>query len=41
MTIGEEDGATFEAISAGRQLEDIQAMAFRLLQKMMLKGDVQ
>ncbi|HEY3616590.1 MAG TPA: hypothetical protein VGK96_07230 [Candidatus Sulfotelmatobacter sp.] len=37
VTIGEEDAATFEAISAGRTFEDIQAMmAFRLLQKMML-----
>jgi hypothetical protein len=35
VTIGEEDAATFEAISAGRQFEDIQAhMTFRLLQKM-------
>jgi hypothetical protein len=40
VTIGEEDAATFEAISAGRQFEDIQAqMAFRLLQKMMLKDE--
>ena len=38
VTIGEEDAATFEAISAGREFEDIQArMTFRLLQKMMLK----
>ena len=37
VTIGEEDAASFEAISAGRQFEDIQArMTFRLLQKMML-----
>ena len=41
VTIGEEDSATFEAISAGRQFEDIQAMmAFRLLQKMMLKEEM-
>lgn len=41
MTIGEEDAATFEAISAGRQFEDIQAnMTFRLLQKMMLKEEM-
>jgi hypothetical protein len=40
-TIGEEDAATFEAISAGRTFEDIQAMmAFRLLQKMMLKEEM-
>ena len=33
VTIGEEDAATFEAISAGRTFEDVQAMmAFRLLQ---------
>src|SRR5215831_19446366 len=37
VTIGEEDAATYEAISAGRQFEDVQArMTFRLLQKMML-----
>src|ERR1700751_1338295 len=41
ITIGEEDAATFEAISAGRTFEDIQAtMAFRLLQKMMLKEEM-
>src|SRR5215472_968880 len=41
VTIGEEDAATFEAIAAGRQFEDIQAqMAFRLLQKMMLKEEM-
>ena len=41
VTIGEEDAATFEAISAGRTFEDIQAqMAFRLLQKMMLKEEM-
>jgi hypothetical protein len=41
ITIGEEDAATFEAISAGRTFEDVQAMmAFRLLQKMMLKEEM-
>jgi hypothetical protein len=41
VTIGEEDAATFEAISAGRTFEDIQAMmTFRLLQKMMLKEEM-
>jgi hypothetical protein len=41
VTIGEEDAATFEAISAGRSFEDIQAtMTFRLLQKMMLKEEM-
>jgi hypothetical protein len=41
VTIGEEDAATFESISAGRTFEDIQAtMAFRLLQKMMLKEEM-
>ncbi len=41
MTIGEEDAASFEAIAAGRTFEDIQAMmAFRLLQKMMLKEEM-
>jgi hypothetical protein len=41
VEIGEEDAATFEAISAGRQFEDIQArMTFRLLQKMMLKEEM-
>src|SRR5712671_6976663 len=41
VTIGEEDAATFEAIAAGRGFEDIQArMAFRLLQKMMLKEEM-
>ncbi len=41
VTIGEEDGATYEAISAGRHFEDIQArMTFRLLQKMMLKEEM-
>ena len=41
MTIGEEDAATYEAISAGRHFEDIQArMTFRLLQKLMLKEEM-
>src|ERR1700736_61171 len=41
VTIGEEDAATFESISAGREFEDIQArMTFRLLQKMMLKEEM-
>src|SRR5215510_2531148 len=41
VTIGEEDAATFEAISAGREFEDIQArMTYRLLQKMMLKEEM-
>jgi len=41
VTLGEEDAATYEAISAGRGFEDIQArMAFRLLQKMMLKEEM-
>jgi hypothetical protein len=41
VTIGEEDAATYEAISAGRHFEDIQArMTFRLLQKMMLKEEM-
>jgi hypothetical protein len=40
-TIGEEDQATWEAISAGRTFEDIQAkMTVRLLQKMMLKEEM-
>lgn len=40
VTLGEEDDATFEAISAGRRFEDIQArMTMRLLQKMMLKEE--
>ncbi len=40
-TIGEEDQATWEAISAGRTFEDIQAtMTTRLLQKMMLKEEM-
>src|SRR5438552_3886549 len=41
VTIGEEDAATFKAISSGREFEDIQArMTFRLLQKMMLKEEM-
>jgi hypothetical protein len=41
VTIGEEDAATYEAISAGRDFEDIQArMSFRLLQKLMLKEEM-
>jgi hypothetical protein len=41
VTIGEEDAATYEAISAGRNFEDIQArMTFRLLQKLMLKEEM-
>src|SRR5439155_23185011 len=41
VTIGEEDAATYAAISAGRHLEDIQArMTFRLLQKLMLKEEM-
>jgi len=41
VTIGEEDAATYEAISAGLHFEDIQArMTFRLLQKMMLKKEM-
>ncbi|MBV9553855.1 MAG: hypothetical protein JO032_13820 [Alphaproteobacteria bacterium] len=41
VTIGEEDAATYEAINAGRDFEDIQArMTFRLLQKMMLKEEM-
>jgi hypothetical protein len=40
VTIGEEDAATFEAISAGRTFEDIQArMTMRLLQKVFLKEE--
>src|SRR5439155_6967856 len=41
VTIGEEDAATYEAIAAGRGLEDVAAqMSFRLLQKMMLKEEM-
>jgi hypothetical protein len=41
VTIGEEDAASYEAISAGRHFEDIQArMTFRLLQKLMLKEEM-
>jgi len=40
-TLGEEDQATWEAISAGRTFEDVQAtMTTRLLQKMMLKEEM-
>ena len=40
-TLGEEDQATFEAISAGRTFEDIKAsMTQRLPQKTMLKAGV-
>ena len=40
-TIGEEDQATWEAISAGRTFEDVQAtMTTRPLQKMMLKEEM-
>src|SRR5437763_10177732 len=36
VTLGQEDAASYEAINAGRHLEDIQArMTFRLLQKLM------
>jgi hypothetical protein len=39
-TIGEEDGATFEAINAARTFEDIRAtMTMRLLQKAFLKEE--
>lgn len=39
-TLGEEDQATYEAISAGRGFEDIRArMTMRLLQKLMLKEE--
>jgi hypothetical protein len=39
-TMGEEDQATYEAISAGRGFEDIRArMTMRLLQKLMLKEE--
>lgn len=39
-TLGEEDAASFEAVSAGRGFEDVQArMSMRLLQKMMLKEE--
>jgi hypothetical protein len=40
-TLGEEDAATFEAISAARQFEDVQtSMSIRLLQKTMLKEEM-
>ncbi len=39
-TLGEEDQASYEAISAGRGFEDVRArMTMRLLQKMMLKEE--
>jgi hypothetical protein len=41
VTLGEEDNVTFEAISAGRTFEDIEArMTMRLLQKTMLKEEM-
>jgi len=41
VTIGEEDQVTYEAISASREFEDIQAtMTFRLMQQMMLKEEM-
>jgi hypothetical protein len=41
VTIGEEDYVTFEAISAGRTFEDVQArMTMRLLQKQFLKEEM-
>jgi hypothetical protein len=41
VTIGEEDAVTYEAITAARHFEDVQArMTFRLLQKMMLKEEM-
>lgn len=41
VTIGEEDAVTYEAISAGRTFEDVQAgMATRLLQKTLLKEEM-
>jgi hypothetical protein len=40
-TLGEEDAVTFEAISAGRNFEDVRAtMAMRLLQKTFLKEEM-
>ncbi|MGU3387268.1 hypothetical protein ACLBYG_22350 [Methylobacterium sp. D53M] len=40
VTIGEEDGASFEAINAGRGFEDVKArMTMRMLQKTMLKEE--
>lgn len=40
-TLGEEDAASFEAISAGRGFEDVQArMTMRLLQKTMRKEEI-
>ncbi len=41
VTIGEEEGVTFEAISAARTFEDLQATAsIRMLQKVMLKEEM-
>ncbi len=41
VTLGEEDAVTYEAISAARGFEDVQAtMTLRLLQKMMLKEEM-
>jgi hypothetical protein len=41
VTLGEEDAVTYEAISAARGFEDVQArMTMRLLQKMMLKEEM-
>lgn len=41
VTLGEEDQVTFEAISAGRTFEDLEAtMSMRLLQQTMLKEEV-
>lgn len=41
VTLGEEDAITVEAINASRNFEDLQStMAFRLLQKMMLKEEI-
>src|SRR6516164_42887 len=40
-TLGEEDAVTFEAISAGRDFEDVRArMTMRLLQKVFLKEEM-
>jgi hypothetical protein len=41
VTLGEEDAVTFEAISAGRDFEDVRArMTMRLLQKVFLKEEM-
>ena len=41
VTLGEEDAVTFEAISAGRDFEDVRArMTMRLLQKTFLKEEM-